>query len=234
MKNPIIALHGFLGLPEDWDHLQMLQLHGIDLNSFQWNSLDDCGKHICGIASENIKDEKPILMGYSLGGRIALHALIQQPKLWKAGMIISAHPGLDTEAEKRNRFNLDESWARRFEEEEWDSLIDAWNRRAVFAEDNYHFQRDESKYNRKELAAMLINGSLGNQANLLQQIEELPMPILWVVGEKDSVYLKIAKKIIFKNPKSRVLVVEDAGHRLVWQKPKVFKQLLNIFIENLK
>jgi len=62
-------------------------------------------------ASEVVaQDPEPYLVGYSMGGRLALHSLIAQPKLWKGATIISAHPGLSTEEERVARRRKDAEW----------------------------------------------------------------------------------------------------------------------------
>ena len=62
-----------------------------------------------------------VLLGYSMGGRLALE-LLQRERFAKA-VIISAGLNVPDPA----RVARDEEWARRFESEEWSSLMRAWN-----------------------------------------------------------------------------------------------------------
>lgn len=229
------ALHGFLGKPTDWTELLRDSpisgnLHAIDL-SRPLLDLEEWGKHFNSVVKSEEKSPN-ILMGYSLGGRLALHALIQQPDLWDAAIIISAHLGLESEEAKQQRKLSDEHWAKRFETESWDSLIKAWNQQALFNNDSY-FERKEMDYDRAILADFIRIWSLANQTYLLPNLNALKMPILWIAGEKDFSYAEQAKKLVLQHPQSRVWIAPEAGHRVPWQKPKQFLETLNYFITDL-
>ena len=172
-----------------------------------------------------------ILIGYSLGGRLALHALIDRPHQWLAAIIVSAHVGLEDPQERKERKLLDQKWAERFESEVWSNLMQAWNSREVFAHDPFQFKRLERDYQRSYLANILTRGSLGEQMYLKQQIESLPMPILWVTGKNDIRYSQIAKTLTFAHPHSQWVEVEQAGHRVPWVQPQVFKKLVENFLQ---
>jgi 2-succinyl-6-hydroxy-2,4-cyclohexadiene-1-carboxylate synthase len=223
----IVALHGFLGQVADWEVFDWNFLHGIDLYSLNWHNLPKCAQEL----NAQFSQEKPILMGYSLGGRLALHALIDQPARWQAAIIISAHPGLVSA--QSERIKSDEDWARRFEEEAWPSLMQAWNGRAAFAQDGFTFDRHEHDYQRQQLATILRNGSLGKQEHLVKSIENLPFPILWITGQKDRTYTDLAAQLCFKNSNSKKVIIPEAGHRAPWEKPLFFKQFVDQFLEKV-
>ncbi len=229
LSHSLIALHGFLGRPADWNLLTIDSIQTVDIFSLfaetgLWNWAEKFN------FSRQNQSEKPILMGYSLGGRLALHALLHTPSLWQAGVIISAHPGLSNLLEKEKRLKRDQVWAKRFQTDKWETLMQAWNNQQVFAQSSFTFQRIESHYRRQELASVLQKWSLGRQDNLTQAISQLPMPILWIVGEKDPLHCSIAKTLTFAHPKSAVIVVPDAGHRVPWEQPFQFKNDLKQFL----
>ncbi len=174
-----------------------------------------------------------ILMGYSLGGRLALHALLEKPEKWKAAVLVSTHPGLKSEQDKHLRIVSDEIWAGRFENEAWEDLMKAWNAQGVFKNDSVKFQRKESAFDRKSLASALRIWSLGFQQELTDEIASLEIPILWMVGENDTKFLKIAQTLKFKHPQSKLCVVANAGHRLHFEQAEIFKQNVIHFIKNL-
>lgn len=151
-------------------------------------------------------------MGYSLGGRLALHALIDSPQQWSEAIIISAHPGL-AEGVRAKRREEDAIWAKRFLEEPWSDVLQAWNNREVFAHDK-PVVRKEQNFSRSLLAQALTTWSLGNQKDLAEAIGKLPMPITWVVGEYDTKFVSEAMRLSFANPSSRVIIVPGAGHRI--------------------
>lgn len=220
----ITALHGFLGQPADWQQFP-LPINPINLYELKWDTLPLCAKQL-----NDTTHTPSILMGYSLGGRVALHALIDQPTKWKAAIIVSAHSGLSNTPEQERRIIHDQQWANRFRTEPWEAVIDAWNGQKVFANSSFKFDRKESDYDREILALMLENGSLGKQNNLIPQIAKLPMPILWLTGAKDTAYCEIASTVNLTHPLSQKMTIPEVGHRLPWEKPQLFLEVCHHFI----
>lgn len=198
-----IALHGFLGLPSDWKSLQ--SAHSVDLFSESpipyWDWAQSFNKKHSGT-----------LVGYSLGGRLALHALIDDPSRWERAIIVSAHPGLHVD-KRPVRLVEDALWAEKFVHAPWDDLMNQWNRRDVFAHDNPAV-RIESNFNRQNLSRALRVWSLGNQERLHEKISRLPMQITWIVGEKDLRFVSEAKSLSFVHPKSELIILPHKGHRI--------------------
>ncbi len=229
------ALPGFLGLPSDWDVLGWKNVYGVELNAFPWVSLSDWPLffHSWLDSQKEEKEEKEILMGYSLGGRLALHSLLHSPQRWKAAIFISTHPGLIDSRARQERQKEDEEWARRFETQEWASLMQDWNRRAVFAKDSFCFDRREENYDRRWLAHLLRDASLAKQPDFRSQIAALPLPLLWVTGADDWQYGQLAASLIFAHPHSRRVQIEQAGHRVPWEQPEQFSNEVSTFLKSL-
>lgn len=236
MIHPILALHGFLGKPSDWDLIGLEEVQGIELDAFSLKSLNDWGKTFnCFLQKEEQifhYHRKPILMGYSLGGRLALHTLIQNPSLYHAGIIISAHPGLSNPSEKNKRYREDLFWAKRFLNEDWDTLLSSWNQRQTFSNALFHFERKEKDYERQTVSDMLTNFSLGKQEDLREALRYLPIPLLWVVGEQDKIYKELGSSLQFQHPDSKVITIPHAAHRVPWEQPDAFKKALQSWCQN--
>lgn len=233
MNSSIWAIPGFLGLPSDWSFLSWNHLVGVDLYAFSWESLSAWAKQFNEWVGA--KNQQPaVLMGYSLGGRLALHALIDRPEQWQAAIIISAHMGLKDAQEREKRLQQDLKWADRFAKEEWTSLMQAWNGQEVFTQDHFHFDRHEQSYQRQHLVNILTQGSLAKQADLRQQIANLPIPLLWVTGSLDQRYNQIAQTLTFANPYSRWEKIGQAGHRAPWAQSQIFSQLVQAFLQQIQ
>lgn len=229
----IWALSGFLGLPRDWDFLQWKNLVSIDWQEFALNDLANWGKSFNIWANQQNANPR-ILMGYSLGGRLALHALIDQPQQWQAAIIVSAHPGLSNLQERQLRIEKDLEWSKRFASENWITLMEAWSAQDVFAHDRWIFDRHESDYQRDKLVQALIHGSRGKQEDLSQRISTLPIPILWVTGSQDFHYNQIAHTLSFAHASSCWKQIEGAGHRVPWSQPQIFSQIVSEFLYKIK
>ena len=234
-------IHGFLGLPDDWQQFEDKFLpnscifHSIDnfLPNLQYqdNYFKIWAKNFNAFIFEgdNFKNKKNILIGYSLGGRLALHSLLEK-NYWDGIVIISANPGLTNEEENRLRIRNDENWASKFLNEPWDSVISAWNSQGVFSGQKNSLNRQEDKYNKNNLARMLTEFSLGRQENLRTLISSINIPAIWIAGEQDSKFASIASEIPSLNKNIKSVIVEQAGHRVPWENPEIFISICKNFI----
>ncbi|MEI8124730.1 MAG: alpha/beta fold hydrolase [Parachlamydiaceae bacterium] len=221
----IYAIHGFLGTSNDWNILSGLPYKAVDISFTtplgEWSNFSTLNLET---------NKKKVLLGYSLGGRLALHALIRQPSLWDAAIFISTHPGLLSDLERKQRLEADNQWADRFEQEPWESLIEAWNKQEVFSKGSYRFERKESDYQRPLLASMLREWSLGKQENLRDPLSRVDVPVLWMAGENDLKYCALAEQVSLKHPLSRISLVANASHRLPWEQPQNFLRIVEQFL----
>lgn len=135
----IWLLHGNLGSPADWKPvMDFLHAGGVEaraLNLWKYleccpKSLKDMGRVLCSeIASQ---DRRPLLCGYSLGGRLAMQAVLAHPPLWKGAIFVSANPGLEHEAERAARRAKDAEWAVQCLSAPWENFLKEWDAQGVF------------------------------------------------------------------------------------------------------
>jgi 2-succinyl-6-hydroxy-2,4-cyclohexadiene-1-carboxylate synthase len=204
----VIALPGFLGKPEEWTALiPHARTPVLPLSPF-WEWADQLNVWAKSLPAPRL------LAGYSLGGRLALHALLRAPSLWNRALILSAHTGLIRADLKKKRLQEDRHWAKRFREEPWDQVLTDWNQRGAL-QSSRAIERRESEYSREELARTLETWSLGAQENLRPALEKLDVPILWMVGEYDTTFCTHAKNLKLRHPHSRIATVPGSGHRLL-------------------
>src|ERR1043165_5206156 len=107
---PLIFFHGFLGAKEDW--MEMLpffeeRYHCIALDLPGHGETPYCEEMLATLETTLKMYRKPILIGYSMGGRLAL----QLQQYASAVVALSAHPGLSTQAEREARQKVDEVWS---------------------------------------------------------------------------------------------------------------------------
>jgi 2-succinyl-6-hydroxy-2,4-cyclohexadiene-1-carboxylate synthase len=190
----LTIFHGFLGTPRDWDFLRGFEPH------------DD------------------ILLGYSMGGRLALQALVDGAPFDRA-VIVSA--GLNLEDGRDERRARDEAWARRFESDPWDELMREWNAQPVFG--GHALAREERDYERGELARMLRENSPGMLPPLASRLHEIDIPILWIAGERDPQYVAVGRRAVSLLPNAELWICPEAGHRVPWEQPRAFADRLRRF-----
>jgi 2-succinyl-6-hydroxy-2,4-cyclohexadiene-1-carboxylate synthase len=189
----IRTLSGFLGLPSDWDFLP-------------W---------------PHSPTEGDVLLGYSMGGRLALRLLESQR--FRCAIIVSA--GLNAPDDERRR--RDEEWARRFESDDWPSLMRDWNAQPVFG--GHALARREEDYDRAELARQLREWSPAVLPP--PRLEAIETPVLWIAGERDANYVEIARRAVARLPNAEMWICPDSGHRVPWEQPQAFIARLRGFLD---
>jgi 2-succinyl-6-hydroxy-2,4-cyclohexadiene-1-carboxylate synthase len=162
-----------------------------------------------------------VLLGYSMGGRLALELL--QRERFDQAVIISA--GLNAPDEARRQ--RDEAWARRFESEEWPSLMNAWNAQDVFG--GHVVERREEDFDRAELARQLREYSPAVLPP--PRLESIETPVLWIAGERDAKYVDIARRAVGRLPHAELWICPNAGHRVPWEQPDALVARLRTFLE---
>ncbi|HET7710548.1 MAG TPA: alpha/beta fold hydrolase [Thermoanaerobaculia bacterium] len=207
----IVCLHGFLGQPDDW---QFLAASGFEVSAPNL------------FRGDRIPNEGDVLLGYSMGGRLALESLLAGARYSRA-VIISA--GLNLERGREERQSRDEEWAQRFESEDWDALMEAWNAQPVLS--GTVVERREADFSRAMLARALREWSPGTLAPLAPRLGKLTIPILWVAGERDTPYVEEGKRAVSLLPHGELWICPDAGHRIPWERPQGLIDRLRRFLE---
>jgi 2-succinyl-6-hydroxy-2,4-cyclohexadiene-1-carboxylate synthase len=164
-----------------------------------------------------------VLFGYSMGGRLALQRLESGAAAASAAVIVSA--GLNAPDEERRK--RDEEWARRFESEEWTTLMRDWNAQPVFG--GHVLERREEYYDRRELARQLREWSPAVLPP--PRLETIETPVLWIAGERDAKYVEIGRRAVERLPQGELWICPDAGHRVPWEQPERFIERLRAFLD---
>lgn len=173
----------------------------------------------------SIDTSRNVLLGYSMGGRLALQALIDGASFDRA-VIVSA--GLNLEEGRAERRARDEAWARRFELDPWDELMRDWNAQPLFG--GHTIERKEADYDRRALARQLRENSPGVLPPLAPRLHEIAIPILWIAGERDPRYVEVAKRAVALLPHGELWICPGAGHRVPWEQPERFLDRVRQFV----
>lgn len=226
-------VHGFLGLPQDW---QFLNLPGVACRPVDlWSDFSKFGpSNLNQWAQSWLRYNKELrefggdqfLLGYSLGGRWALHVIQERPELFKGAVFVSTHPGFSDPGECRSRLLHDRSWAGKFAREPWADLMSEWHQQPVLRTSS-RWERQESRFDRGVLSRAILASSLGVQQDFRPFIAQAQLRQLWLVGEKDKKFRALAQTL---PPRAEVQVVSGAGHRVPWDEPAQFAQHISRFV----
>lgn len=220
----IYCLHGFLGEPNDWEFLkpyfEKANFHFVDIYR-DFDPSKGLEKFAESLNSRVKADQINHLIGYSMGGRLGLKSLLKRPDLWSKAVFVSTHPGLARDEEKASRILQDGAWAMRFLTEEWIDLTKKWDQQSVFAYSG-QVRREENRFNRDSLADALTHWGLGQQDDLRKPLSSISLPIYWISGANDQKFCDLSKSISLKHEESKILEIEQAGHRVPWDNQQAF------------
>lgn len=240
-KTQIFALPGFLGVPQDWDPVfQAIQktqpdwdLIAVDLRDPQIGPnlmLRDWGQEFNAWADAKGPAERRILVGYSMGGRLALHALLEGKSVWQNAIFLSTNPGMSTTDETEMRVKSDLHWAEKFKTENFSNVMNEWNQQPVFAGSSNEPVRKSQDYPKDFLALCLANWSLGRQDDFRDKIFKTKTPQMWIAGERDIKFARMMKEFEMERSSmhNHLLfeVIEDASHRLIFDQPELIARMI--------
>lgn len=237
----IWCLHGFLGTSADWEPFEeaWTAASGTSIRSLDFFDKPQPAETPAQWASKFVRalrnvDEAPILAGYSMGGRLALHALVADPELFRAAIIVSAGLGTEGEEARQQRRVRDDRWASRFETEEWESVVADWNRQPIFEGSPPPYERAETDFDREALATALRWWSPAVQKPIGELLGGVTTPVLWIAGEQDERYVEEARRAAALLPNCTLWIVSGAGHRAPWDAPEVFRERVAEFLKGVR
>lgn len=247
---PLVLLHGFTGSAEAWSPFrEMLSdrftLLAVDIVGHgKSDRPDSLGHYAPGQAAADVVGamEKAgfpgfDLLGYSMGGRLALRVAVDHPGRIRRLVLIGASPGLATAEERAARVASDEALARGIERDGVERFIDYWesiplfeSQRSLPDERRAAIRAGRLRNTAAGLAASLRGMGTGSQEPLHDRLSGLPMPALLLAGELDTKYLAIAEEMAAAIPEARWLAVPGAGHAAQTENPAFCAEAVAAFL----
>jgi 2-succinyl-6-hydroxy-2,4-cyclohexadiene-1-carboxylate synthase len=181
------------------------------------------------------------MLGYSMGGRIALSFAMQEQSRVRSLILESSSPGLASEQERIDRRASDQHLAERIQQQGIHWFAEFWGSLPLFAT----LQRlPESELTRLH-AARLANSPLGlsqslrgigtgQQPSWWEQLGELTIPVLLIAGELDLKYCGIAQLMHQKLQHCELELVAEAGHNVHMEQPHLFDTIVMRFLDQIR
>jgi len=162
-----------------------------------------------------------IYVGYSMGGRVALHAALERPEAVRGLVLIGATAGIDDPDERAARRSADEDLAARIEQIGVDAFLDEWLANPLFAGlTTEAAHRDDRLRNSSHgLASSLRHTGTGTQEPLWNRLEEIDVPALIIAGEHDPKFRALGERLSAGLCDATIAVVPDAGHTVHLEQP---------------
>ena len=253
---PIIFLHGFMGDRNDWKSL-MLGLSNstgrrcISLGLPRYcgtcdvdMSLEDAGVALERLLISRSELSNAIIVGYSLGARLALLVASRRPKLLAGVVSISGHTGIEDVVLRCERMKLDEERANLLLENGLDKFIDNWYKADMWKDFRSHpsFEgvvkfRTESLADDVDILARVLRGmSPGCSPAIANDLAELAHAnnlcnVCFVAGENDMKFVDHAIEMEKRCDSDLVdaVIVPGAGHAVIFERSLEVLQILQSF-----
>lgn len=167
-------------------------------------------------------------VGYSLGGRVAMHLALMYPHIVDRLALIGAHPGIIDDDERAARRAADDRLAAHIVEVGLERFLEEWTAQPLFAglEFTSDDRLDRMRNTAAGLAWSLRLAGTGTQVPLWERLVELNLPVLSMSGSLDTKFEPIAERIASSVPDGVFATVHGAGHAAHLQQPgQVFGRL---------
>ena len=236
---PVVLVHGFTQTRRSWDPLlhRFSAAHRVivvdapghgrsgNLTGDLWQGAQWLGE----------AGGRGAYVGYSMGGRLALHLALLRPELVTRLVLVGATAGLDTDEERRERRAADEQLAQGLERDGLEAFLERWLAGPLFAtlSPEAAGRADRLENTVEGLATSLRLTGTGTQESLWSRLDELTMPVLLVAGERDEKFTALAHRMAeaWGGPAS-VRIIPDAGHACHAERPEAFVDLVLAFLDD--
>jgi len=225
---PVVLLHGFTQTRQSWRRTIAagryraiapdLPGHGLAAER-RPASFAACAAYVRALAGGPCT-----LVGYSMGGRVALHTALTLPGLVERLVLVGASPGIADPAEREARRRADLELAGRIEAIGVEAFAAEWGGQPLFAGQEERVaaaaHADRLRNTAAGLAAALRGLGTGVMPPLWDRLGELSIPVTLVLGERDEKFRAIAERMAPAISDCRVEIVAGAGHAAQLERPE--------------
>ena len=238
----IWCLHGSLQTPSVWKTIgdaieskfESVKVEEVNLYENEYESFGHWREQFYEKVEEQTKGEPSLLLGYSMGGRLAMDALVNYPGMWSGGIVVGADSGLISDDARTNQLQKDLEWARRFRTEDIQELLNEWDSLPVFCGRSNCARREISELDSEKISRFFDVFSKARQGNMLPMLSKLKTPpLLYISGCDDIKYTKIGQGLDASCLQIRHQIIPNAGHRVPWENQDAFVSEVSVFIDSV-
>jgi 2-succinyl-6-hydroxy-2,4-cyclohexadiene-1-carboxylate synthase len=173
------------------------------------------------------------LVGYSMGGRLALTYAMLFPKKINRLILESTSPGLKTLKERQARIEQDHCLADKIAQQGLQAFVSFWSELPLFQSQKSLPREKKEQVERQRMQNSIVglSGSLkgmgtGSQPSWWDKLEQLSMPVLLLTGALDKKFVDIANEMVQRMPNTEHITVPGVGHAIHIEQPKSFSTIL--------
>jgi 2-succinyl-6-hydroxy-2,4-cyclohexadiene-1-carboxylate synthase len=222
----VVFLPGFMQHADAWSQIAAAvgERYPSKIHDFETWTFDERIAEIEAAAGEDA-----VLVGYSMGGRLALHAALRRPR-YSGLVLLGASAGIADDAARARRLGEDAELAAWIERHSIAEVVERWERNPVFASQSPALVDEQRpgrlRHDPPDLARLLRSAGQGASPVVWDRLGELRMPVLAIAGESDATYREAGRRIASLVPNGRAEVVPGAGHAAHMEQPHAFTDLL--------
>ena len=235
---PLVLLHGFMGSADDWQpllpflqkyfYLVAMDLPGHGSSPMLPESGDGFGDFaVClNQTLKALELTSVVLLGYSLGGRLAMAYARYYPQNVVRLLLEGAHPGLRSETERQQRASADQQWVERFAREPVANVLRDWYQQPVFADLNEAQRQQLIKLRQHQsgpgLARAMMMFSLSRQPDYRLMLNHRRFSAYYFYGEHDSKFGALGQSLLEQQCLDGLRQIDRSGHNIHRERPKGF------------
>lgn len=241
----VVLLHGFTGCSANWaSHVPAIEANGFHVTAVDLpghgrtdSPTDPDLYRMSAVAAdlaiifEKLSLQQMHLLGYSMGGRLALYFALHHPELVRSLTLESASPGLQSSKDRRQRKDSDDALAAWIEEHGIEPFVDRWEQIPLFRSQRKLPQAERLNLRSQRLqnqavglAHSLRGMGTGVQPSLWPELGGLRSPIHIMVGGLDEKFCTISEQMTQLMPRAHVTTIPDAGHAIHLEQAGLFQE----------
>ncbi len=248
--DPLVFLHGFSGDNSTWRTVIGQLAEGFQCIAFDLlgHGASDVPDDVASFRMESVAADlidllrqlevmNPHLLGYSMGGRLALYLGLHYATLFRSLILESASPGLAAEPARVERRRRDNELADEIEANGLAWFVQHWESLPTLATQSdglIRVQRAQRLSNSpRGLANSLRGMGTGVQPNLWGQLPNLSLPTCLIVGERDDKFRRNNQAMNEAIPLSSLSIIPLAGHNTHLENPEMFCQTVRCYLQRV-
>jgi len=186
--------------------------------------------------------DRAVIMGLSLGGRVAIDFALEHPD--RVAAVVAVSPGLggfrfDSDEVTRHRQELNDAWGR----QEWDRVVELFQ---LSWTDGPHRSPDEVDPDVREKVRAMIRETMDRaptgqvsegrtlEPPAVERLSELSVPMLVVLGQLDMPDIhEIGDLLVAADPNAEKVEIEGVAHMVNMEKPEEFNRVVLEYLKQL-
>ena len=231
----LVLIHGFTQTGRSWDPLrQAMGPHELITPDAPGHGTNATWRADLPTAAAAMAGDfgPAVWVGYSMGGRLALHVALDHPEAVTGLVMVSTTAGIERPADRDARQRADEALADEIEAGSIEAFIKRWLAGPLWAT----LPRDRAGIAERltntpaGLASSLRLTGTGAQADLWPRLHTLAMPVLIVTGDLDAKFTEIGDRMARAVPHASRVTIRAAGHAVPWERPEEFTTAVHAWL----